>query len=84
LAGGVPEGVWRVGRNVDGLTRLGHEVLVAKADLDLAFEDREHLLEVVTVRWGAATGRDVHVDEGVLAGSVVAGNQDRVSSTDRE
>jgi hypothetical protein len=50
LAGSVPEGVWRVGRNVHGLTRFGQEVLVAKAELDAAFEDPEYLLERVTVR----------------------------------
>ena len=83
LAGPVPEGVWRVGRNVGGFTRLGHEMLVAKADLDLTLEDCEHFLEIVMVRVGAYTERDVHVDEGVLAGGVVAGNQDRVGVADK-
>jgi len=58
-------------------------MLVAKTELDLAFEDGEHLLEVVTMRRGAAAGRDVHVDEGVLAGGVVAGHQDRIGVADK-
>lgn len=32
----------------------------------------------MTVRRGAATGRNVHVDEGVFAGGVLASNQDRL------
>jgi hypothetical protein len=75
--------VWRVGWNVDGFTGFRHEVLVAEVELDLAFEDGEHLLEVVPVRRGAAAGRDVHVDEGVLAGGVVTGHQDRVGVADK-
>ena len=82
MARGVSEGVGRIGWNIDGLARFRHDVLVAKAELDLAFEDGEHLLEVVTMRRGAAAGRDVHVDEGVLAGGVVAGHQDRVGVAD--
>jgi transposase len=83
LVRGVSEGVWRVGRNVDGLAGLRHEVLVAKAELDLAFEDREHFLEVVTMRRGTAAGRNVHIDEGVLTGSVVTSHQNRVGVADK-
>jgi hypothetical protein len=74
--------VWRVGRHVNGLPGLGHEVLATEVELDLAVEDGEHLLKVVTMGRGAATGWDMHVDEGVLAGGVVTGHQDRIGVPD--
>jgi hypothetical protein len=36
----------------------------------------------MAVRRGTAAGRDVHVDEGVPAGRVLAGQQDRVGVAD--
>jgi hypothetical protein len=74
--------VWRVGRNIDGFAGSGDEILITEAQLDFAFEDGEHLLEIVTVRRGPAAGWDVHVDECVLAGCVVTGHQDRVGVSD--
>ena len=49
----------------------------------LAVQDGEHLLEVVPVRRRPAAGRDVHVDQGVLAVRVLAGHQDRVRVADQ-
>ena len=45
-------------------------------------KDSEHLLEVVPVRRRPAAWRDVHVDEGVLAGGVLAGHEDCVGVAD--
>ena len=53
-----------------------------KVQLDLAVEDGEHFLEVVAVRRGTAAGGYVHVDEGVPAGALLAGQQDCVGVTD--
>jgi hypothetical protein len=36
----------------------------------------------MTVRRGTATGRNVHVDEGVFAGGVITSDQDRVGVPD--
>ena len=53
----------------------------AEGDFDLAIEHGEHLFEIVAV-WGrAAARRDMHVDEGVAAGGVVARQKDRVCVT---
>jgi hypothetical protein len=76
LIGAVVEPVGCVGRDVDGFAGSGHEPLAAESELDLAIEDAEHLLKVVAVgRRGPPPG-DVHVDQGVLSGRVVAGNHD--------
>jgi hypothetical protein len=53
----------------------------ADGDFDLAVEDGEHLFEVVAVWRRAAARRDMHVDEGVAAGGVVARQKDRVGVT---
>jgi hypothetical protein len=71
-----------IGRHIDGLSGLRHQVLVSESQLHLTLEHGEHLLEVVTVRRGAATGRNVHVDEGVFAGGVITSDQDRVGVPD--
>ena len=49
---------------------------------DLPVEHGEHFLEVVPVRRRPAARRDVHVDEGVPAGGVIAGDEDRVGVAD--
>jgi hypothetical protein len=71
-----------VGRHVDGLASAGHERLAAEGHLDFAVKDGEHLLEVVPVRRRPAARWDVHVDERVLSGGVLAGDEDRVGVTD--
>jgi hypothetical protein len=75
---GVAEPVGGVGRHVDGLPSSRRDALTAEGHLDLAVEDREHLLEVVAVRRGTASWRDVHVDQRVPTVGVAAGDQDRV------
>ena len=78
----VAEVVWCVGRDVDRGPGLHGVPFAAEGELDLAFEDGEHLLEVVPVRRRAAAGRDVHVDQAVATSGVVAREQDRVGVSD--
>jgi hypothetical protein len=56
--------------------------LVSEGQLDLTLEHGEHLLEVVTVRRGAATGWNVHVDKGVFAVRVITSDKDRIGVPD--
>jgi hypothetical protein len=46
--------------------------------VDRAFENREHLFEIVTVRRRTAAWRDKHIDQAVAPGSVIARHEDRV------
>ncbi len=68
------EAVRCVGRDIDGLACLGHEMFVSKGELDLAVEDGEHLLEVVAVGRRAAARWDVHVDQRVAPSGIRAGH----------
>jgi hypothetical protein len=58
-------------------------MLTSEAQLHFTLEHSEHFLEVVTVGRRAAAGRDVHVDEGVFAGGVVASHKDRIGIADK-
>jgi hypothetical protein len=74
----VDETVRRVGRDVDRLTCSDDRLLAAKGDFDFACEQGERLLEVVTVRRRPAAGRNVHVDQAVVAIGVVPREQNCV------
>jgi len=50
--------------------------------LDLALEDREHLLEVVTMRARSAAMRNAHLDQAVAPGGLRATEQHRVRVAD--
>jgi hypothetical protein len=52
--------------------------LVSHTEFDLAFKNREHLLEVMSIRKWATFRRDVHVCNGVPACGIVAAHQDRI------
>jgi hypothetical protein len=56
--------------------------LASESQLHLTLEHGEHLLEVVTVRRRTTAGWDVHVNECVSAGGVVARNQNRIGVPD--
>jgi hypothetical protein len=71
-----------VGWHVDGLSGLRHQVLASESQLHLTLEHGEHLLEVMTVRRRTTAGWNVHVNKCVLAGGVVARNQDRIGVPD--
>jgi len=54
--------------------------LAPEGQLYLAVQDREHLLEVMTMRWRAATKRHEHVDQAVAAARLFASHKDRVGA----
>jgi hypothetical protein len=78
LVGCIFECVGRVGRDVYCRTDAGCRVGAAKGQLDLAFEDVKHLVEVVAVRRGPAARWNEHVDEREAATGLLAGDQDCV------
>ena len=59
-----------VGRDIGGFAGADDGFHAAESDLDLAFENTEHLLEIVAMGRRAATGRDEHVEETVATGGV--------------
>jgi hypothetical protein len=71
-----------VGWDVDVHAGSDSSLFTAEGELKLALEKREHLLEVVAVRSGAAAVRNVHVDQAVAASRFRAGQKDRVRVTD--
>ncbi len=77
-AGDVTKYVRRVGRHVDRVAGRGNGADASERELDLALEDGEHLLEVVTVGRRPAARRDVHVDQRVAPSGVGPGHEDRV------
>jgi hypothetical protein len=82
LAGDVFELVRGVGGDVEGFAGFNGGFLATEGGFDLAFEYGEGLFEVVTMGWGTAAGRDVHVDEAEAGGCVAAGEQDGVCVAD--
>ncbi|MGY3409288.1 EmrB/QacA subfamily drug resistance transporter [Bradyrhizobium sp. GM5.1] len=78
LAGHVLERVRRVGRDVDGRPRTYG--ITAKGEFKFAFEQREHLLEVVAVRRGPAAGGHQHVDQAIASCGLRARHQNRVGA----
>src|SRR3954469_24079392 len=71
----VAEVVRGVGRHVDRGPGPYRVLLAAEGELDLALEDREHLLEVMPVRRRAAAVGDAHLDQAVPAVGLLAGDQ---------
>jgi hypothetical protein len=74
--------VWCISRDIDSFPRPGNEALASETELNLTVQDGEHFFKVVAMWRGTSARRDVHVDEGVSAGGVVAGHQDRIGITD--
>ena len=66
-------------RDVGGLAGSHHRFRAPESDLDLAFENAEHLLEIVAMRRRASAGRNKHVDEAIASGGLLSGQEDRVS-----
>jgi hypothetical protein len=66
------------GGYVDGLSRFGDQFFISKGDLNFTLKDTEHLFEVMTVRRGTASGRDVHINQRIFSGRLLAGNEDGV------
>ena len=57
-------------------------VLVSEGHLELAFEEREHLLEIMPMRRRPAAIWHDHVDQAVSSGRLNAGHEDAVSVAD--
>lgn len=68
----------RVGRDVDRLAGSHNRFGSAERNFDLAFENGEHLFEIVAMRRRTASRRNVHINEAVAAGGVFAGENNRV------
>ena len=72
-----------VGRDVQGFAGADGRLLATEGDFHLAFEEDEGLLEVMPVRGRTAAGRDVHVDDAELSGSLLACHGDGVRIADQ-
>ncbi len=67
-----------VGRDIDGFARSHNGLRPSEGSFDLPIQNREHLLEIVTMGRRAASRRDEHIDQGVAAGGILARKQNRV------
>jgi hypothetical protein len=65
-----------------GLTRADDLPGATENDIEFAFQQRECLFKVVTVRRRASTGRNVHVDQTELARGVSSGEKNRIRVSD--
>ena len=63
---------------MNGLARPHHRFSAAERSLDFAFQNDERLLEIVTMRWWAAAGRNIHIDETKAARGVGPRQKNRV------
>jgi len=68
----------RVGWNIDGRASAHYLLCTAKNKVEFAFQQRECLFEIVTMRRRSASGRDVHVDEAEASCRVFAGEKNGV------
>ena len=82
LARRVLELVGGVRRDIDGGPGADRLRLAAEEKLELAFQHREHLLEIVAMRRRAGAVGHEHVDEAIAPDCVNARNQNRVSTAD--
>ncbi len=71
-----------VGGHIHRVARSSDEMLVTKGDLDFSLENAKHLFEVVTVGWWATSRGNVHINERVLVGRLLAAHEDGVGITD--
>ena len=72
-----------VGGNIHRVACPPDCLLATEGCFDLAFEQNECLLEVVTVRRRSAPRRNVHIDDAETATGVVAADGDRVGVADQ-
>jgi hypothetical protein len=64
--------------DIYGFARSQHYLRATEGCLEFAFEDDERFLEIVPVRRGAASGRNMHIDQAELARGIVARKENRV------
>lgn len=72
LGGVVLKAMGGVGGDVDGVAGAGDVVFVSEGEGECALEDVEEFVEVVAVGRRAASGGNVHLDEGVSAAGLGA------------
>ena len=74
----IAKGMWGIGRDIDGRSSTNRRRLAAERKRDLAFNEREHLLEVMTVRRRPASRRHMHVNQTIAPAGVRATQEDRI------
>jgi len=64
--------------NVDRFSSAHNTLLPAESSLQFTVEKNKCLLEIMTIRVRAASGRNVHINQGESTCSICSGQQDRV------
>jgi hypothetical protein len=64
--------------NVDCFSSAHNTLLPSESSLQFTVEKNKALLEIVAMRGRAASGRNVHIDQGESTCSIHSGQQDRV------
>ena len=64
--------------NVDRFSSAHHTLLPSESSLQFTDEENKGLLEIMAMRGRAASGRNVHIDQGESTCSIDSGHQDRV------
>lgn len=67
-----------VRRHMDGFANSNNGLLAAKGGLELAFQNNERLLEVVTMRRGSATLRNMHIDQAKTSRRIFSAEQNGI------
>lgn len=70
--------VWSVRWNVERFSNAHNMLLPSESSLQFTVEKYKGLLEVMAMRGRAASGRNVHIDQGESTCSIHSGQQDRV------
>src|SRR5260370_32612509 len=64
--------------NVDCFSGAHNMLLPSESSMQFTVEKNKGLLEIMTMRGRAASGRNVHIDQGESTCSIHSGQQDRV------
>jgi hypothetical protein len=64
--------------NVDCFSSTHNALLPTESSLQFTVEKNKGLLEIMAMRGRAASGRDMHIDQGESTCSIHSGQQDRV------
>ena len=66
--------------NVDSFSSSHNTLLPSEDSLQFTVEKNKGLLEIMTMRGRAASGRNVHIDQGESTCSILSGQQNRVGA----
>ena len=66
-----------VGWNVDRFSSAHDTLLPSEGSLQLPIEKNKGLLKIMTMRGRAASGRNMHIDQGESTCSIRSGQQDQ-------